>query len=45
MTHGVTLSQILDVANQYLAAHPELRHYNASYLVITSFITAFPCTK
>jgi hypothetical protein len=39
----VTLGQAMDVAVNFLARHPELRHYQAVSLVAHAFEDAFPC--
>ena len=41
--NGVTAGQIVDVAVQYLASHPQERHYTASSTVLRALRQAFPC--
>ena len=38
-----TLGQMVDIARQYLAAHPERRHRGAAGLVAHALAQAFPC--
>ena len=45
MPDQVSRGQAKDIVTNYLSAHPELRHYSAAYLAVTSFIAAFPCRK
>lgn len=45
MPEQVSRGQARDIVRNYLSAHPELRHYSASSLVVNSFIAAFPCPK
>jgi hypothetical protein len=40
---GVIVRQAMDVAVQYLVAHPEDRHFPAADLVAVALATTFPC--
>lgn len=42
---SVTLGKAMDVAVQFLMAHPEMRHHEAAWLVAQAFAQAFPCQK
>jgi Rap1a immunity proteins len=35
--------QLLDIVKNYLAAHPETRHFGAAYLTMIAFTEGFPC--
>ena len=41
---GVRAVQIRDVAIQYLASHPQERHYDAASSVLKALQQAFPCS-
>jgi Rap1a immunity proteins len=45
MPKAVTQQQAIDVARQFLTAHPELRHLSAASLVVGALQQSFPCTK
>jgi hypothetical protein len=40
---GVKQGQVMDVAINYLKAHPETRHYTADSLVAQALRDVFPC--
>lgn len=42
---SITVGQVKDVAFNYLKRHPEIRHFNASTLLIEAFKEAFPIGK
>lgn len=42
---SVTAGQVEKIVQKYLAAHPELLHQRASFLVIDALSEAFPCKK
>ena len=41
---GVEVRQLTDVMCNFLQAHPEMRHLNASTLAIMALSAAWPCT-
>ena len=40
---GVTIIQVHDVVKKYVDGHPEVRHLDATSLVLTALRRAFPC--
>lgn len=40
---SVTIGQMMDVGVEYLRAHPETRHLDASSLMLDAATKAFPC--
>lgn len=42
---GVTVGQMIDVTQKFLTEKPELRHLQASSLVVSAMYVSFPCPK
>jgi hypothetical protein len=45
LPNGVNPTQLRDVVLKYLVANPEIRHYDASFLVRDALTGGFPCGK
>jgi len=45
LSKGVTTGQLMDIVGKFATDHPEIRHLNATPLVVVALERAFPCEK